>query len=393
MQYQGATKSGETIIYSDAKRWFWLFGLVSLGLILASLLAFVFIEQSLWLLSVGAIYFYLVIPALDFLIGGDTANPPEEVVPAMTADKFYDYVAYSTIPVHFMLFLVGAYIVGSYSLPIWAYAMLVLSIGALNSGTMNLAHELGHRTDPLNQFFAKLSLMLGGYGHFTIEHNSGHHIWVATPKDCASSKMGENIYSFMLREIPGTFVGAYKLQAKRMKSKDLPFLHWKNDILQVYAVTVLIGVALVAWLGWIVLPFIVLHHFMVWYSLTQANYIEHYGLLRQKMANGKYERCQPKHSWNANHRISNLLSLHLQRHSDHHAYPMRPYQALRDYEDVSVLPSGYPGCFALAAIPPLWFSVMDPRVMDWADGDINAIHMTEKKRAKMERQAEIAAAE
>jgi alkane 1-monooxygenase len=391
MKFEGVADNGETITYIDGKRWWWTVGFFVNLVVIASLAVFIFIEPNLWLLTVGALVFYGFIPACDFLIGGDTENPPEEVVPAMTRDKFYDYIAYAMIPGHFILFGLGAYIVATHSLPIWAYIVLLLSIGPINGGTMNLAHELGHRTDPANRFFAKLSLMLSGYGHFTIEHNAGHHVWVATPEDPASSKMGESIYTFMWRELPLTLSGAFKLQSRKLKAQGLPFFHWKNDILQVYAVTILTAVALVLWLGWAVLPFILLHHFLVWYSLTQANYIEHYGLLRKKLPNGKYEKCQPKHSWNTNHRVSNLFSLHLQRHSDHHANPMRPYQALRDFEDVSVLPSGYPGCFALAAVPQLWFAVMDPRVIDWADGDIDAIHMTYKKRAQLERQAAIAA--
>ena len=128
-----------------------------------------------------------------------------------------------------------------------------------------------------------------------------------------------------------------------------------------------------------ILIFLIPHHFVAWLALTQANYIEHYGLMRKKLPNGKYERCQPKHSWNTNHTYSNLLSFHLQRHSDHHAYPMRAYQVLRDYDDVPSLPTGYGGCFALAFIPPLWFAIMDKRVMKWAGNDINNVNINTKK--------------
>ena len=75
-----------------------------------------------------------------------------------------------------------------------------------------------------------------------------------------------------------------------------------------------------------------IHHFYAWYGLTQANYVEHYGLLRQKLPNGRYELPEPRHSWNTNHIYSNLISFHLQRHSDHHANALRPYQALRDFD-------------------------------------------------------------
>ena len=122
-------------------------------------------------------------------------------------------------------------------------------------------------------------------------------------------------------------------------------------------------VALLAIFGWIMVPFLLIHHFYAWYGLTQANYVEHYGLLRQKLPNGRYELPEPRHSWNTNHIYSNLISFHLQRHSDHHANALRPYQALRDFDDLPRLPSGYPGSFGLAVIPPLWFKVMDPKLM------------------------------
>ena len=130
-------------------------------------------------------------------------------------------------------------------------------------------------------------------------------------------------------------------------------------------------------------PFLLIHHFYAWYGLTQANYVEHYGLLRQKLASGRYELTEPRHSWNTNHIYSNLISFHLQRHSDHHANALRPYQALRDFAALPRLPSGYPGSFGLAMIPPLWFRVMDPKLMQWAGGDISKVNVDPAKRAKL----------
>ena len=63
--------------------------------------------------------------------------------------------------------------------------------------------------------------------------------------------------------------------------------------------------------------------------LEVVNYLEHYGLARQKRPDGRYEPCAPQHSWNSNNVASNVLLYHLQRHSDHHAYPVRRYQVLR----------------------------------------------------------------
>jgi len=378
MEFVAAQDDGTRIRFIDDKRWLWLAGMAVPLISLCAYGFYVVGGENPLALAVPILAFFVGIPILDAIIGGDRNNPPEEIVPEMSKDAFYEVIAYGLIPVHFLLFVATVWIVGAHSVPVWAIIALAVGVGSINGNMINIAHELGHKTDKRNRFFAKLALALSGYGHFTVEHNRGHHIRVATPEDCASSRMGESVYAFALRELPGAFLGGWRQEIKRLSKRNLPALHWENEILQVYAATAIITIGLVASLGWITLPFILAHHFFSWYGLTQVNYIEHYGLLRQKRENGKYEKCQPRHSWNSNHRISNLLSLHLQRHSDHHANAMRPYQALRDFEDVPSLPSGYPGCLVLAAIPPLWFKIMDPKVMEWAGGDIGKANTNNK---------------
>ena len=248
---------------------------------------------------------------------------------------------------------------------------------------MVMTHELGHKADKLDRLTAKIGNMLMGYGHFNIEHNKGHHTWVATPEDPASSRMGENFYSFMVRELTGTFKRGIGYEKDRLARKGKRFWSLQNDVLQVYVVTLAMTALFTVLFGPAILLFLIPHHFLSWLALTQANYVEHYGLLREKKANGKYERCQPHHSWNTNHTYSNLLSFHLQRHSDHHAFPQRAYQVLRDYEDVPKLPTGYPGCFAMAFFPPLWFKVMDKRVIEWSGGDLSKVNVHEPARARI----------
>jgi len=111
-----------------------------------------------------------------------------------------------------------------------------------------------------------------------------------------------------------------------------------------------------ATLGWIIAATI---GFLL---LETVNYVEHYGLSRNKMANGRYERTRPAHSWNSNHPLGRLLLFELTRHSDHHAYPGRKYPALRHFDTSPQLPTGYPGMILLALLPPLWFQIMNPHV-------------------------------
>ncbi len=344
---------------------------------------------GLYVLTGGALVTTLIpflfvfgfIPLTDAWLGEDFNNPPPEVVAAMDADTYYRRIAFMTVPLYWAGYLATVAFVGTQSLPWWSWAALAIGGGTGAGGCLALGHELGHKADRMSQILALLSNAVVGYGHFRVEHNRGHHTWVATPEDPASARFGKSIYRFAARELPGAFVRGWRIEAERLGKRGRPVFSAENEILQGYALTLAAAAVLVAVFGRTVAPFIVVHHFIGWYALTQANYVEHYGLLREKLPNGRYEPVEPRHSWNTNHIFSNLLTFHLQRHSDHHANPMRPYQSLRDFRDLPRLPSGYPGMFVLAAIPPLWFRVMDPKVLAWAGGDMAKVNVSTRRSA------------
>jgi alkane 1-monooxygenase len=316
-------------------------------------------------------------PLLDALIGEDRNNPPEAVVPQLEADRYYRWLTWATVPLHFVALVACAAWAGTHALPWWAVGLLAYVAGANSGLGLNTAHELGHKHNPLEQWLARLALAVPAYGHFTVEHGRGHHRWVATPDDHASSRMGESIYRFALRELPGGIRRAWRPEAERLRGLGLATWGPHNTMLQSYAITaVLQGGLLLAW-GWQLLPFLLIHNAVAWWQLTSANYVEHYGLLRQRDAKGRYEAPQPWHSWNTNHLVTNLATFHLQRHSDHHAYPSRRYQCLRDFPDLPRLPSGYFGMFVLAYVPPLWYRVMDRRLLDLpqVQGDFDRINV------------------
>ena len=377
--FMGLKENGSEVIYADKKRHLYWVVLASPVISWLSIYLFFTFDKNPIFTLMPMLFFYIFTPLMDFFIGEDEHNPPEEVVNAMMADNYYRFIVHSLIIVSIMLYISFVIFVGTQQLPWWSIIALIIGIGANSGGVMVMTHELGHKSNKLDRFSAKIGNMIMGYGHFNIEHNKGHHTWVATPEDPASSRMGENFYAFMLRELSGTFKRGVNYEMKRLKNSGKGFWCLENDLLQVYTITFISLLIFAYMFGISILIFLIPHHFVAWLALTQANYIEHYGLMRKKLSNGKYERCQPKHSWNTNHTYSNLLSFHLQRHSDHHAYPMRAYQVLRDYDDVPSLPTGYGGCFALAFIPPLWFAIMDKRVMKWAGNDINNVNINTKK--------------
>jgi alkane 1-monooxygenase len=373
MIFVSQTANGERIEYRDRKRWLWCLSVLSPSMPFLAVLLLAATGDPLFALLPVAIYFGLV-PVLDSVLGEDLNNPPEEVIETLSQDQFYRVLLFVSVPVFYLSFISSIWAVARLDLPLWAALALIVGAGVASGSGLTVGHELGHKPNALDQLGAKLVNAVTGYAHFCIEHNRGHHLLVSTPEDPASARLGESIYRFALRELPGTAKRGWQMERERLSKKSLPFWTWRNDLLQGYALTSVIAAALATWLGWIVLPFILLHHFFGWLQLTLANYVEHYGLLRAKLPSGRYEPCQPHHSWNTNHIVSNLMLFHLQRHSDHHANPLRPYQSLRNFSELPRLPSGYPGTYLMTLIPPLWYAVMNPKVMAWADGDISKVN-------------------
>jgi alkane 1-monooxygenase len=380
MVYIAQADDGRTVMYRDAKRYAWLASLSGPLIPMIAVAAYFLGNANPVVLFVPLLYTFTVVPALDWLFGEDTHNPPEEVVALMGRDAYYRVLLYLAIVLLYANFFVVIWFIGTQAVPWWAALGLTLGAGFASGGALLIGHELGHKQSRLDRVAAQVINGLVGYGHFCIEHNRGHHIHVATPEDCASSRMGESIYRFMLREIPGALRRGWMAETERLTKLGVSVWSLHNEILLSWALTALIATGLVALFGAGIVPFILVHHFYAWYGLTQANYVEHYGLMRQKLPSGRYELTEPRHSWNTNHIYSNIISFHLQRHSDHHANALRPYQVLRDFEDLPRLPSGYPGCFGLAAIPPLWFRVMDPRLMQWAGGDISKVNIDPSRK-------------
>jgi len=332
------------------------------------------------------VFLYGAVPLADALIGEERSNPPESAVAQLEADAYYRYITYALVPVLWGAFVFAAWFVATHDLPWYAWLAMVLNTGAVGGFGINLGHEMGHKHHRLERWLALVTLAPSGYGHFTIEHNRGHHAQVATPQDCASSRMGESIWRFVWREMPGGAVRAWRLESLRLRDQGQAVWSLENHILLGLAITITLWLALVLWLGWQVLPFLLAASIWTNFQLTSANYVEHYGLLRLLQSDGHYERCQPRHSWNSNHVASNWMLFHLQRHADHHAHAARRYQALRHFDDAPQLPSGYAGMFLLAYVPPVWFAVMNPRLLEAVGRDPARINFAPGQREALCRQ-------
>ena len=333
--------------WTDGKRYWWLLSPALPAMSLVALLLAYLSGTGLWFWAVPFV-FYGIVPLLDRLIGTDPVNAPERAVPALEADRYYRRIVIAYIPTQYAVTLFGAWLAVSGGYAWWELIGLVIAVGVINGVGINTAHELGHKTNPLERWLAKITLAPVAYGHFFIEHNKGHHKHVATPEDPASSRMGETFWAFLPRTVIGSVRSAWHIERTRLQRDRKPVFSQHNEILQAWAMTLVLFGAVSLWLGPWALLFLVAQAAYGASLLEVVNYLEHYGLLRLKDANGRYERCQPRHSWNSNHVVTNLLLYQLQRHSDHHANPTRRYQSLRSFDDSPQLPSGYASMLLIA---------------------------------------------
>jgi alkane 1-monooxygenase len=384
--------------WRDRKRYLWLLGLIlPTSLLVACGLAWLFgtlgfsaATPMVW--WIGPILLFVLLPILDVFFGADGQNPPDEVMEYLENDKYYRYCTYAVIPLQMASLVLACYLWSAHDLD-WlgisgglgliSKIGVMLTVGIVGGVGINTAHELGHKRENVERWLSKITLAQTLYGHFYIEHNRGHHVRVATPEDPASARFGESFWMFLPRSMFGSMKSAWGLENTRMQRIGKSTWSIQNDVLNAWLMSIVLFGALTAIFGWQVLPFLLVQAVYGASLLESVNFLEHYGLLRQKTASGRDERCAPAHSWNSDHIVTNIFLWHLQRHSDHHANPVRRYQTLRSMDGAPNLPTGYATLIGLTYFPPLWRKMMDHRVLEHYQGDITAMNIDPRKRDKV----------
>lgn len=338
--------------------------------------------RKLFALS-GPIVLHAIIPAFDAVIGNDENNPTDDDVQSLVKDPYYDRLVKMFIPIQMAANVYAAYLVSRKDTPMLDRILLGISMGAINGIAVTTAHELSHRPNKSDHMLSHATLMPLFYNHFRVEHPYGHHKRAATPEDPASSQMGESFYQFWPRTVFGGIKSGIGIEARRLKRKGLPFFSKDNELLQGWAMSATFHAGLIKTFGTQIIPYLATQAFYGISLFEIINYIEHYGLKREQKEDGSYARTMPEHSWNNNNVVTNLFLYQLQRHSDHHAYPTRPFQALRHFEEAPELPSGYATMLLPALVPSWWFKMMDQRVYDHYQGDLNKANIHPKRRDEL----------
>lgn len=320
-----------------------------------------------WTVLLLPCFAWFLFDLLDLLTGLNTENPDTE-----TPEQgliWYRLITLIWFPIQFLLtFGLIFYVTRAPHLGTWEKIGLFFGMGVI-SGAIGIvyAHELLHQKNRVERWLGDLLLANVLYSHFRSEHLRVHHIHVGTPRDAVTARYNEGFHRYfarVLRDCPRSAWAAERaLLARRgltMRSRLNPF--WRYGLLQggMLALALVLG-------GWQGLALFLWQALVAVWQLELTNYIEHYGLTRRHLGEGKYEHVLPRHSWNAAHRASNWLLINLQRHSDHHYKPDRRFPLLQTYgaEEAPQLPFGYPLMASVAMVPPIWRRVMNPRVRAW----------------------------
>lgn len=310
---------------------------------------------------------WVMFSVLDALTGRNEENIDPNT---KESDLFwYRLVTIVWTPLQFLtLFGLIWFVTHSGHLATWEKLALFFGVGIM-SGTIgiNYSHELMHQKNRVERWLGDILLSMVLYSHFRSEHLLVHHRYVATPRDPVTARYNEGFHRFFPRVLIQSLKSSWKAERDMRARKSLGPFHRSNPFWR-YLILQSTMILLAAILGGVAgVGLFMLQAFVAIWQLELVNYIEHYGLTRKYLGNGKYEHILPRHSWNASHKASNWLLINLQRHSDHHYKPDRRFPLLQNYapDDAPQLPFGYPIMTAAAMIPPVWRRIMNPKVRAW----------------------------
>ena len=307
--------------------------------------------------------FFGIVPIIELIIKPDRTNFDDKTAKKENNNPFYNWVMFLAVPIQLAVLIYFLITINKTPIGSVEYVGRIVSMG-LMCGVLgiNIGHELGHRSNRLHQFLGEVLLLTSLNTHFLPYHNSGHHFEVATPNDSATAKKNQLLYAFWFTSHFGSYIKAWQIENKRMVKIEKPRYSIYNKMVQ-YSIANIAVLAVI----YLFFDINVLIAFIVAASigillLETVNYIEHYGLLRNKNESGRYERVKYSHSWNSDHPLGRLLLFNLSRHSDHHYKASIKYQILKSMPESPQMPTGYPGMMVFSLFQPLWFYVMNKKL-------------------------------
>lgn len=329
------------------------------------LTVYISFTYSGWITFLPLIYVFGIVPLSDVFIKVNAANFDKEQEEIEKNNQLYSYILYATIPVQ-VGFLIWFLFVMKFQESSTLDLIGRISAMGIMCGVIgiNVGHELGHRNNRIEELFGEILLLTSLETHFLPYHNAGHHFNVATKEDAATARKNEPLYFFWFRSQITSYFQAWKLENKRLVTSERNWFHYQNRMLIYTFCHIGLLVSILFFFGFQTLLFYLLAAIFGILLLETVNYIEHYGLLREKNKFGRYERVKHTHSWNSNHVIGKLVLFNLSRHSDHHYNGSKHYQILKSVPESPQMPTGYHGMMLLSLVPPLWFKIMNKKIQE-----------------------------
>jgi len=325
------------------------------------------VSKGGWWIALIPLYNFAVSSALDGMIGLSRENLDPHADDS--ALLWHRMITWIWVPIQIMVVLgslMAIFLFDHLGITESIFLAIVSGIVAGEVG-ITYAHELVHQRNKFERWLGDVLLATVLYGHFRTEHILVHHRYIGTPRDVVTAKYNENLYRFLPRAMIGTFKSAWEVEAERQVKRGRNTFNLSNPfwIYSGLAFGLLSVAAAIGGVGGVLL--FSLQAFVAINYLEIIDYVEHYGLVRKHLGDGKYEPVAPRHSWNSNHKFTNWQLLNLQRHSDHHYKPSRRFPLLQTYDESEApqLPFGYPIMAALACHPRYFRRMMNPRVRAW----------------------------
>jgi alkane 1-monooxygenase len=335
------------------------------------------------ILPMGAVYFagktgnhnrygwyllavYLFVAGIDHYIGPrwfDTTNERQRLP---RSGKFHSILLYLSIPAALVLTASSAYYFSNTAeLNLAGRIGWIISLGLAIAGLiLSAGHELVHREARLDKISGDFLFALVCNSAHKIEHIRGHHMHVATRADSGFAGLNQSFYRYLPNSILRTFKNAWLAEKKRLNCMGRSAICARNELIIWYLIS--LGIAAIYYFCF-GLPGIIFYMCQGLVALVGhhlINYIQHYGLERRKLDSGRYEKFTASNAWDCNFLISNVVSFYLPRHTDHHINPRCPYQLRQPTSESPQMPMGFSTTFFLALVPPLWFRVMNPRILE-----------------------------
>ena len=311
----------------------------------------------------GVVFAFGILPVLELIFPKDEKNYTETEIENKLKNRFFDVLLYFNVFIVYGILFFVLHKVSTVEISILEIIGTILSLGiVLGSNGINVAHELGHREKLHERILGKLLLIPSHYTHFFIEHNHGHHLHVSTPDDPSTARYNQSLYTFWIQTVFGTYTKAWQIQKKLNQMENRSIFSVKNDMFWFTIIQISYLISIYYFFGRIGFLVALLAGIVGFLLLETINYIEHYGLKRNLLPSGRYERVSEKHSWNSNHILGRIMLYELTRHSDHHYKSQKKYQILEYHDFSPQMPFGYPTSMVLSFFPPIWFAVMNKRI-------------------------------